>query len=241
MIVKAALIIFVKLPVAGEVKTRLCPPLTPGSAAELYGCFVEDILSQCVRLSVNRFDIFVFVSPPESVLNYEEMLTPLKKHAMTGPVITCLAQTDGDLGRRLDQAFAAVFSMGYERIVVLGSDQPTLPDERIVEAFVALNRCDVVIGPSEDGGYYLIGLRTICPALFDRIAWSSARVAGMTIDRIMEVGLTLDVLGYWYDVDDEDSLAKMEGDLDQMPSDIAPRTRQWMNRNRSTLQLRRPA
>ncbi len=241
MVNKAALIIFVKSPVAGKVKTRLCPPLTAELAAELYRCFVDDILTQSVRLSRNRCDLFVFVSPAESVSAYEETLTQLKRHEITGSAISCLAQIEGDLGRRLDHAFAMLFTRGYERVVVIGSDQPTLPDERILEAFAALSRFDVVIGPSEDGGYYLLGLRNVCPILFEGIPWSSDRVAGMTTDRVRQAGLTLDVLPKWYDVDDERSLARMDNDLDEMPPHVAPSTRLWVNRNRSTLQLRRPA
>ena len=122
-------------------------------------------------------------------------------------------QVEGDLGARMRDFFEAEFECGATRVVLIGSDAPTLDPSIIVSAFLCLEGRDVVIGPSADGGYYLVGCRNEVPTIFDGIAWSTSRVLSETIDRLNGSGQTLAVLPPGYDVDTPDDLRALSGHL----------------------------
>ena len=134
-------------------------------------------------------------------------------------------QADGDLGSRLGCAVEQSLQGGARSLVILGTDSPSVPVSYIRRAFEALQRCDVVLGPTEDGGYYLIGLRRILPDLFDRIEWSSCRVWQQTLNRLRSLpgSPTYEILPRWYDIDSGDDLNRLIEELAARPR----RMRHW--------------
>lgn len=204
------LLLFTKPAREGRVKTRLIGALTPAQAAALHQAFLEDLLE---RLREGSFDLRLAwaLDPGEPVPD--------------GPC-PGVRQEGDDLGERLYRALAAAGAEAAS-VAALGSDHPTLPLEMVHDAFERLEAgADVVLGPAEDGGYYLIALQAaaVVPRLFDEIAWSTERVFPDTVARCRELGLRLELLPQASDVDtpeDLDRLARRmtDGDLG------CPRTR----------------
>lgn len=209
---QTALIVFAKCPVPGAVKTRLTPALSPEEAARLYEAFLRDALHQYLDLDVT---VRLYLAPSgASVPAYLEEL-PIRIYEQDGP----------DLGARMLQAFRETQAAGIERAVIIGTDHPTLPTSFIRQAFDALDAPEAIsIGPSEDGGYYLLGMNAVYPQLFTDMAYSHARVFGDTLDRVQATDARLTVLPPWYDVDTPDALRQLIADLGEN-SASAPRTR----------------
>ena len=200
---RVALCIMAKAPEAGRVKTRLCPPLSPDEAAELSRCFIRDKAAQ-VR-EVARAESAVAYAPENAAAVFEALV----------PGFTLLPQGGGDLTARIMAVFGQLFRLGFDGAVVIDSDSPTLPTERLERA-VALVRAgghDLVLGPSEDGGYYLIGLRRLHPELFEGMRWSTPTVLEETLRRAGALGLSATRLSPWYDVDTAADLARLTADL----------------------------
>ena len=146
------------------------------------------------------------------------------------PGWTTVAQRGQDLGQRMACAFEELFGLGHERVVLVGSDLPTLPHSAVEQAFRLLRRgADVVLGPAADGGYYLIGMRASHTPLFERIDWGTPQVLRQTHSRALELGLTVRLVDPWYDVDDLDTLQRAASD----PRAI--HTSAWWSRHRSAL------
>lgn len=192
---KRALAVFTKVPIAGLAKTRLAPALTLEGAAALYRSFLLDTVALMTRVS--RCEAIIAYTPREAL----QVLRDIVKKP-----IELMPQSSGDLGSRMHNVFKELFVRGYALAVMIGADLPTLPLSRLRAAFAALERKSVVLGPSLDGGYYLIGLRAPQPELFEGIAWSTDQVLGQTIDRISRLGLEVQCLEPWYDVDTVDDL-----------------------------------
>lgn len=190
-----ALAIFTNVPIVGQVKTRLASTLTLEGAAALYRGFLLDTVSLAMR--VGRCKTFLVYTPREA--------SPVLQDMVEQP-IDLIPQSSGDLGSRMNDAFKDLLARGYELPVIIGGDLPTLPLSRLRTAFLALERSPVVLGPSLDGGYYLIGLRALQPELFEGIAWGTPQVLGQTIDRINRLGLEVRCLEPWYDVDTAEDL-----------------------------------
>lgn len=186
---KDALIVFVKAPVPGRVKTRLCPPLKPAQAAGLHIALVKDSLASARAIPGARLEVFYEPSPEFPDLRW------------LGEAIAFRTQRGEDLGRRLDQAFAEVFDRGAAKAVAIGTDCPELGPSILREAFALLNRADVVLGPAADGGYYLIGLKEPASFLFEGVSWSTPSVFRQTRERAELHRLTLAVLPTLSDVD----------------------------------------
>jgi rSAM/selenodomain-associated transferase 1 len=202
----AALIIFAKAPIPGQVKTRLCPPLTPDEAASLHGSFVLDALERsrdalaAARLNVDRF---LACSPSHDHVFFKILA---ERHG-----VRLLDQVGEDLGARMDQAFQTVFAQGYTRVVLTGSDLPSLPGSFFTRALSLLADHDLVLGPSLDGGYYLIGLTQPTPLLFSGIPWSTDQVLTLTRNKADSLGYKTTLLPAWRDVDTiEDVLALID-------------------------------
>ncbi len=192
----AALVIFAKAPIPGQVKTRLTPALTEDEAATLHGSFVLDTLER-TRTAVGKFklpvDRFLACAPSSSHVFFRIM------EARHG--ITLLDQWGDDLGTRMHHTFDSLFHRGYQRICLVGTDVPSLPLTHYRDAMDSLTRHDVVIGPANDGGYYLIGLTHPRPDLFINIPWSTDSVMDLTQQKAIEAGLKTGLLPPWSDVD----------------------------------------
>ena len=185
-----ALILFLKAPIAGEVKTRLQPELTTDEAITLYKAMVEDLLERLQKS--NNFELILSFTPAtaeESLRNW------------FGDKFQYLAQTGDDLGQRLHHAFRWSFSQNFSRTVAIGSDIPRLRLSDIEKTFSLLKENQVVLGPCLDGGYYLIGLDKPRPALFRGINWSTHQVFAQTMAKIREEALTVSQLDPLPDVD----------------------------------------
>ena len=196
------IIIFVKAPVPGNVKTRLVPPLGYNQAAELYRAWAREALVNVKRLEDTRVEV-AYAAHPE--IPSPDWLSDDKNSP------DYFMQSGGNLGEKLTHAFVRAFSAGMRRVVIIGSDSPGLPAGYLMNAFGALERADVVIGPSDDGGYYLIGLRNcLQPDLFRDIPWSSPKVLGRTMDAVSRVGLTVELLPEYFDIDTFDDLEKYQ-------------------------------
>lgn len=214
---KNALIVFAKVPEPGRVKTRLVPFLSPDEAAALYDAFLRDALDQYDDLGV---DVRVYVAGEEG-----ERMQDI--HPNTYP------QRGEGLGERMLMAFAETFATGYTRAVIVGTDHPTLPASFLVKAFKELETPRrVVIGPAEDGGYYLLGMNDLRPRLFRGMSYSHERVFDEAVERVIEEEAGLSVLPPWYDVDTPQALGRLAEDLESTHQ--APRTREllsaWLER-----------
>jgi hypothetical protein len=196
-----ALVIFAKAPVPGQVKTRLCPPLTPDEAATLHGSFVLDTLERtkvaATRLDV-PFDRYLACAPSSTHVFFKIM------EERQG--VRLIDQEGDDLGHRMKRAFEAMFARGYRRVLIVGTDVPSLPLDYYRHALEKLEQNDLVLGPARDGGYYLIGLKRAVPDLFSDMPWSTDRVLGLTRARADGLGLSQGFLPEWRDVDTIDDL-----------------------------------
>ena len=202
-----ALIVVAKKPVPGFTKTRLCPPFTPEDAAGLYRCLMLDTLALMARLV--SADHTVAYTPADARTYFEE-LSP------NG--FRLIVQEGNGLGERLAHALNYHLELGYQRVVIMNSDGPTLPLAYLEQAFSGLERADITLGPGHDGGYYLIGLKHLYPELFRNIAWSTDQVIPQTLDICRDLGLVVHQLPEWYDVDVEADLERLTHDLTTDPS-----------------------
>ena len=198
------LCVFLKAPRRGRVKTRLAATIGAGPATELYRAFVLDALDWATRLAgcAHRIDF----SPPEDESLCRALLPD-------GADCGVHVQVDGDLGRRLDASFTAMFEAGHRRCVIMGTDCPTLGPRQVRRAFRALETADVVLGPTLDGGYYLVGLRRPAPELFRDIPWSTERVLALTLRRAAVSHLDVHALETLSDVDSATDLAPLRSEL----------------------------
>lgn len=214
---RAALLVFARLPVPGEVKTRLLPALSGEEAARLYDAFLRDALDQYRALGA---DLRLYLAPPADPIPPD--LAP--------DGVQVLVQHGPDLGARLLRAFVESFAAGYERLVVVGTDHPTLPAAFVEAAFDALAEpLSVCIGPSDDGGYYLLGMNELYPQLFQGMRFSRPDVFDETMARAAQTNAALTVLPPWYDVDTPATLLRLAQELASMP-DPPPRTREAVAR-----------
>jgi len=213
-----ALLVVAKRPAAGRTKTRLTPPLSPAQAAALYECFLRDTLDLVRQVpDVQRVVAYL----PTEARDYFVALAPDFGH---------ICQQGGDLGDRLDNALTHYLRLGYRRVAIMNSDGPTLPASCLVQAFEALSDgVDVVLGPCDDGGYYLIGLQRPAPRLLREVRMSTPAVVADTLALAAEEGLRVKLLPTWYDVDDAASLDRLAAELAAAPPTIAPRTRAFLS------------
>ena len=208
------LLIFAKLPEPGRVKTRLIPRLGPDGAALLYEAFLDDTIALCQR--VKEVGLEVWAAGDESAPDGERGGAAYfgRRH----PGLRFRYQVGADLGGRLRGAFETAFEEGCDDVVVTGSDHPTLPIEYVRRAFTALTTTEVVVGPSADGGYYLLGLRRQtwpkAAGLFADVPWSTPEVLAATRERARGLELRHVELPEWYDVDDPSDLMRLGRDAD---------------------------
>ena len=215
---RRALLIVGKAPVPGQTKTRLVPPLSPEEAADLYRGFLLDCVSLGLDLGWERVSV---VHPAWSGQLLAELLPPR---------VTLVEQSGHGLGDALSSAFEGHLADGFDRVVLIGSDNPTLSRRPIREACDALNDHDLSIGPTVDGGWYLIGMRAAHLGVFENIEWSTPRVYAQTMAGALGLGLRVHAVHEWYDVDEPPDLERLRGDLLSLPSGVAPNTRVALDR-----------
>ena len=216
----SALIIFAKAPIPSQVKTRLCPPLTPDEAASLHGSVVLDMLER--SRGAASMDRFVACAPSSDHVFFKILE---ERHG-----VRLLTQVGDDLGARMARAMADAFALGYQTVLVIGTDLPTLPGAVFGDAVKLLAAHDLVLGPAFDGGYYLIGLRKPAPGLFTGIPWSTDRVLPLTQQKAAALGLRTALLPVRRDIDTLDDLravieeAGLESRTPQANMSLSPRT-----------------
>jgi hypothetical protein len=200
------LLIFLKEPMPGQVKTRLAASVGPQAAADIYRACVEQTLG---RLRGFAPRTTLCVDPPGAL---EQV------RAWLGDGWALRPQSGSGLGERLAEATGRAFAEGAGRVVVVGTDSPWLGAEEVAGAFARLKRHDAVLGPAEDGGYYLIGLSRPCPGLFEGIAWGSERVLAQTEARAHALGLRVASLPRGYDIDELEDLQRWLTDERRRPA-----------------------
>lgn len=193
---EVAVIIFAKAPIPGQVKTRLCPPLKLDEATSLHGSVVLDTLER--SRAASKFGRFLACCPSKE--------HPFFKTLAARHDVKRWDQVEGDLGHRMHHAFQAAFDEGYQYAILIGTDLPTLPMASFHEAIKLLKKYDVVLGPTLDGGYYLIGLKRSIPELFIDIPWSTNQVFARSQSKIQSLGLTMGLLNNLRDLDTIDDL-----------------------------------
>jgi rSAM/selenodomain-associated transferase 1 len=221
-----ALAVMTKAPLAGKVKTRLTPPLTPEEAAALNICFLRDTSAAISSVATDgqARGIGVF-TPLGAESAYQEILPNS---------FELVPQRGEEFGERLTFAIEDLLQVGFEAVCLINSDSPTVPAECFREAIQVLRQPEdsVVLGPSDDGGYYLIGLKKPHRALFENIDWSTDRVLSQTVERARQLKIKVYLLPAWYDVDDRATLGRLCQELfgkeETEDSSSAPATRDFL-------------
>ena len=228
---EGALVVFAKAPIPGQVKTRLCPPLTSDEAAAVHGSFVLDTLER-TRAAVSKFRLAVdryLACAPSSALVFFKVMEERQ-------AVRLLDQEGEELGTRMNRVFETLFARGYGRVVIVGTDVPSLPLESYQQAWQLLDRYDVVLGPALDGGYYVVGLKKAAPALFQDIPWSTDRVLTLTKEKAAGLGLDVGLLREWRDVDTIDDLKALI-DASRLDARKPKQEQSFSTRTAGTLQL----
>jgi uncharacterized protein len=198
---EATLALFAKQPIPGRVKTRLASATSPEWAAALSEAFLLDALDRFESFEGRRVLVY---DPPEAREYFQRTCTGR---------FELEAQTSGDLGQRLGSFLERELARSSGAVLVVGTDSPTLPTAFIAQAVAELKRADVVVGPTMDGGYYLIGCTRHLPDLFTDIPWSTNRVLSETTARTRAIGVRLALVPPWYDVDTLDDVRMLHGHL----------------------------
>ena len=207
------IIVMTKVPGFADVKTRLRSLLSESQRVELARCFLTDTITNLASV----FDRRIIAFTPDGGRDAIEALVA------AGDI--CIPQRGGDLGQRLDAAIAEAFEMGFGPVIVIGTDSPTLPPEYLALALDHLQSRGhgVAIGPTDDGGFYLIGVSRQREGMFNNITWSSSQVFKQTEANIRDIGnLDLLVLPRWYDVDEPEDLARLIAEIDSDTTASSP-------------------
>lgn len=212
---KGAIIIMAKVPEAGKVKTRLQPFLTPEQSAEFANCLLQDTISKAKTLE-NK--LIVAYSPLEQRDYFDRFHN-----------LNLITQDGKDLGERMFNAFEFAVQKDSDSIVMIGTDSPTFPPKFIEKAFEFLGKNDSVLGKTEDGGFYLIGLRKLDWRIFADVEWSSEKTFEQTKGNLEKIGFSLAELPIWYDVDEPKDLERLQED--EYLQEFAPTTAEWLKRN----------
>ncbi|HZG54620.1 MAG TPA: TIGR04282 family arsenosugar biosynthesis glycosyltransferase [Pyrinomonadaceae bacterium] len=211
---QCALGVMIKVPRAGASKTRLVPPLTHAEAARLSAAFLRDTAANIAEACAEAYSAgsggavapVAVYTPAGAEDAFDELLSP---------GFALLAQRGEAFGERLFHAAVDLLRLGYESCCLIDSDSPTLPRALLTMAVEELRRPGdrLVLGPTDDGGYYLIGMKRAHPRLFEEIAWSTADVSRQTAERAREINLDVRFLPAWYDVDDASALSRLSDEL----------------------------
>jgi len=213
-----ALIVMGKAPRPGSVKTRLCPPLSPRDAADLYACLLADTAAEMA--SLRRVRRYLFIDPPEAVDSPQgPRFSGFERHPQRGK----------DLGERMANAAEAAFRQGAEGVTIVGADCPALSAGRVSRTFRELGRgAGAVLGPAADGGFYLIGLSGPDPRLFRGIEWGGPTVLAGVVDRLKGSGTPFVFLPQERDIDVYEDLVAFREWTRRRRCPTCPRTRRWV-------------
>jgi rSAM/selenodomain-associated transferase 1 len=212
--------VMAKAPRPGFSKTRLCPPLEPDQAAALSAAFLRDITENiAVAARATEISGYVAYAPKGAEALFDGHLAAGTGRLLADGLGSMPPGVQG-FGRCLLHAVAAMLALGHRSAVVLNSDSPTLPTELLIRTADALSAAGdrVVLGPADDGGYYLLGMKAAHARLFADIAWSTDSVAATTRVRAAELGLPVVELPSWYDVDDHAALSRLACDTSGYPA-----------------------
>jgi rSAM/selenodomain-associated transferase 1 len=224
MALESIVLLFVKAPLPGRVKSRLAAVTGQVHAVNLYKNFVLDILEM---LEKTGYRVRIFFYPSGAGSEVAEWLGTNREY---------MPQSGNDLGERMERAFAGVFSEGFSRAVLVGSDIPDLKATLVREAFLSLERSDAVLGPAADGGYYLIGFNrnSFFPRPFHGIEWSTPSVFQDTLGILRSASCRVHLLAEWEDID---SLAALKSfaERNDLPEFRSSRTMQYLGRYRDDL------
>jgi rSAM/selenodomain-associated transferase 1 len=196
---KTALIIFVRKPELGKVKTRLAATLGDDKALEIYKELLQHTSDIALKTSADKFVFYFNKIEKEDIWDENNFIKKL--------------QSDADLGIKMQDAFSQIFEQGYEKVVIIGSDCFELTNEIISNAFEQLDTNDVVIGPANDGGYYLLGMKKLYPQLFENKQWSTAAVYQQTIADFEKAHIKYHALVTLTDVDTEEDWLATKNNL----------------------------
>jgi rSAM/selenodomain-associated transferase 1 len=211
-----ALLVIGKRPTPGQTKTRLTPPLSAERAAQLYECLLRDTLD--IARAVPHVTRWICYAPANAVDYFRDL----------APDFQLLPQVGANLGERLDNALTQILANSSTQAVIMDSDSPTLPVDYVARAFVDLEHADVTLGPCEDGGYYLIGLKRPQPRLLREVQMSTPNVLRDTLAIAQAEGLRVALLPAWYDVDTRDELEQLRNELRFSKNETAPHTREFL-------------
>lgn len=225
---KPILVIMAKEPAVGRTKTRLCPPLTPVEAVALTEALLRDTIGLASGLA--GVQMAIAVTPPEAVDAFRRFSSP-------GTILVPVA--GADIGDCLNHVLNRLLAEGHPQAIALNADGPSLPVTYLQQAFARLDGADVVLGPNDDGGYYLIGLAQPHPGLFRDIEWSTKHVTAQTLNQAEALGLSVALLPPWYDVDTADDLDRLRDDLENLPAGALPHTRRFFGAGRTTAAVAR--
>jgi len=200
---KKALVIFTRFPELGKCKTRLAATIGDESALQVFKALITHTDSMVKRLSVDKF------------VYYTEAIH--KNDTWDNELYQKRLQAGEDLGARMQNAFGDLFGFGYEKVVIIGTDLYDLNTTDLEKAFTALESSNFVVGPAEDGGYYLLGMRKLKPELFRNKEWGASSVLAQTLANLEDESfVTLDVrndIDYYEDMKDIPSLNKLVGNI----------------------------
>ena len=214
-----ALVVMAKAPVPGMVKTRLAPPLTQEQAAELYRALLLDQLRHLSTIdSVERYLAY---APADAEAIMREL---------GGADYRYMPQRGAELGERMKNVFSDLWQRGHRGVALVGSDLPALPLQFLHEAYerMATDERRVVLGPSEDGGYYLIGMNQPTPEIFENMIWSHGQVLAQTTARLNALGVSLSLLPAWYDLDSIEDIRRLQTLLETELGEVMARSQSYL-------------
>lgn len=202
-----AIAIICKTPMAGESKTRLSPPLRLEECAEISRCFIKDVSRTIQALADTETGV-------AGCAVYTPVGSEAALRALLPEQFALMPQGEGDLGARLVKATSDLLGAGHAGVILANSDSPTLPQSVLRDAVNAVRRGDnVTLSPALDGGYTLLGLSRPHARVFADIPWSTSAVYEATLDRAREIGLPVEAVPGWYDVDDAAAFRMLEDEL----------------------------
>ena len=214
-----ALILFTRVPIPGATKTRLMPFLSGKECAELHTCFVKDIYEKAKQVEA---DLFVFFTPRDEK---QKLVKELDETAVYLP------QHGADLGERMKNAIGIALRAGYEKVVLIGTDIPQIHPETLRNAFDNLSEKDIVIHPTFDGGYYLIGMKKEYDSIWKIERYGTNTVIYDTLQHMKNERLSTAVGQMYYDVDDKEDLKRLYTDIRKGSVCNCPVTMDYLEKN----------